>query len=530
MKKLLLVLLLAAHAALAEFDGRPVIIWDKACTSGAYNLSAQTCLFSSGGSGAPSGPNGSIQFNNSGSFGGSSSLTWNGSTLDLSGAELVSGQVQAQNFIQGVTGYACSGTTTLTNTSDQFSLFSSGSGTCTVVLPDATTLSDGWIFEFNQNASGNLTIEANGGGVLYVAPSGSFIRMIVLSNSFSAGQWDIHEEVPSNSFWGTAALVLPGKLELGTTGGYVALSAPSPIPSPYPIVLPSTAPSPGQDFYVESGGKLVWTSYLQLNGAIPMTANFSMGNNSITNVDFLTDIYNAYSVDVGYHLLYPPSGGSSLDWTNLYLQKNGGTIVDWGNGYLNSPNSYAGPPVVENWFNAQLFDFYGHESEDWNERNLYSADSSQSLLWDDGGAGQVSIPQGLLVGNTGSSFLSTYDAASVFFANSGTNSSVFVNSTNSYGNSQNLLLVNPDVPQQWGLGILGPMSGSPGTLQFNISGGYTGFYMNQNGTFTLPVQPPSNTPSNPQTGQVTLTSNFIMCVFNGSSWVQTSDGSTGCTF
>ena len=49
------------------------------------------------------------------------------------------------------------------------------------------------------------------------------------------------------------------------------------------------------------------------------------------------------------------------------------------------------------------------------------------------------------------------------------------------------------------------------------------------GLLTLPVQTLGNTPTGVN-GSIALTSTYIMCVYNGSSWVKTADGSTVCTF
>jgi hypothetical protein len=46
----------------------------------------------------------------------------------------------------------------------------------------------------------------------------------------------------------------------------------------------------------------------------------------------------------------------------------------------------------------------------------------------------------------------------------------------------------------------------------------------------LPVQASGVTPSVFVNGSVAITSGYIMCVYNGTSWVQVSNGSTACTF
>jgi hypothetical protein len=132
------------------------------------------------------------------------------------------GNSHANNFESASTGYAAAGTITLTAASSRISILSSGSGSATMVLPDATTLSVGHIFEFNNNASGIITIQQNGGGTLTTMQSGSYAYMILTSNSFAAGQWDYHWALPSVVKWGTLSLVYPGTItatKLITSGG-----------------------------------------------------------------------------------------------------------------------------------------------------------------------------------------------------------------------------------------------------------------------------------------------------------------------
>jgi hypothetical protein len=51
------------------------------------------------------------------------------------------------------------------------------------------------------------------------------------------------------------------------------------------------------------------------------------------------------------------------------------------------------------------------------------------------------------------------------------------------------------------------------------------------GTFlNLPIQAVGSSQKSPSSGDMALTSGFILCVYNGSGWVMTSDGHTTCTF
>jgi hypothetical protein len=102
------------------------------------------------------------------------------------------------------------GTTTLTAAST-FSQILSGTGGQTFKLPDATTLTNTTTFEFNNNATGTLTIIDNASGAVGTITSGGAAAIALLSNGTVAGTWDVHAYIPESVTWGTNAL------NLGTT-------------------------------------------------------------------------------------------------------------------------------------------------------------------------------------------------------------------------------------------------------------------------------------------------------------------------
>jgi len=178
----------------------------------------------------------------------------------IAGAKTFNGPVLAEVFALGTTGNAATGTITLTNTSTTVQVFSSGSGSATCVLPDATTLAAGWVYELNNNASGNITVQANGGTTLAVMPAGSYLRLILLSASFSAGQWDLHWLIPTNNRWGTSGLVVfpttsgtipsqRGVLTVGQDGGSQVFS----------MIGGSSATFPYWDFTISNDGNSTLT-------------------------------------------------------------------------------------------------------------------------------------------------------------------------------------------------------------------------------------------------------------------------------
>ena len=103
------------------------------------------------------------------------------------------------NNVNGYEGHASIGTISLTKSSSIYQYFTSGAGSCNLVLPDATTLQNGFMFYVNNNGSGNIYVQTYGSSALFTMPSNTFVLIVCLSNSFSAGQWDYHYSLPSSS-------------------------------------------------------------------------------------------------------------------------------------------------------------------------------------------------------------------------------------------------------------------------------------------------------------------------------------------
>lgn len=84
---------------------------------------------------------------------------------------------------------SAAGTTTLT-VSSPYRTQITGSTTQTVVLPDATTLVVGQEFMVINRSSGNVQVNANGGGAVQTMVGGSFATFTVTAIGSAAGSWD----------------------------------------------------------------------------------------------------------------------------------------------------------------------------------------------------------------------------------------------------------------------------------------------------------------------------------------------------
>jgi hypothetical protein len=131
----------------------------------------------------------------------------------------------ANIFFSGFTNTAAAGTTTTLLASSTPNWVVTGSGGQTFKLPDATTLSAGIIYTFNNNqTSGAITVNNNSGTLVVSVPSGGFVTLTLLTNSTAAGTWDYHYGTPANASWSTNTLNWPGSIT-NTTWNGVAIGA-----------------------------------------------------------------------------------------------------------------------------------------------------------------------------------------------------------------------------------------------------------------------------------------------------------------
>lgn len=167
------------------------------------------------------------------------SAIWNGTTIPVayggtgvtasSGANSVmirdaNQNVSINRLNQSSTTVTAAGSTTTLTAASTFSQILNGTGGQTFKLPDATTLTNTTTFEFNNNATGTLTIVDNASGPIGTIISGGAAAIALLSNGTVGGTWDVHAYIPENVQWGTNSLVLGSTIITGGTwnGGTIA--------------------------------------------------------------------------------------------------------------------------------------------------------------------------------------------------------------------------------------------------------------------------------------------------------------------
>jgi hypothetical protein len=168
-----------------------------------------------------------------------SSGTWQGTTVGVayggtgvtasSGANSVMIRDANQNVAvnrlnQSNTAVTAAGATTALTAASSYSQTLNGTGGQTYTMPDATTLTTGVAFVFNNNATGTLTLQDYATGSIGTITSGGAVELVLLANGTVAGTWDVHGFLPENVTWGTNALNLGSTVITNGTwnGGTIA--------------------------------------------------------------------------------------------------------------------------------------------------------------------------------------------------------------------------------------------------------------------------------------------------------------------
>ena len=179
-----------------------------------------------------------VYLNSSGNVSALGTITsgvWNGTTVPVAyggtgvtastGANSVvlrdaSVNISANSISEGYSNVAATGTTTVLTVASVPNYVVTGSGGQTYQLPDATTLTSGANYTFNNNqSSGTIVVKNNSSTTVATIQSGGYVDVILLSNATAAGSWDVHNFTPSNVSWSTNTLDYPGSITSATWNG-----------------------------------------------------------------------------------------------------------------------------------------------------------------------------------------------------------------------------------------------------------------------------------------------------------------------
>lgn len=158
--------------------------------------------------------------------------TWQGSTIAVayggtgvttsSGANSVMLRDANQNIAvnrvnQANTNTTAAGGTTLLTAASSYIHTLVGTGGQTYALPDATTLTTGVAFVFNNIATGTLTITDYASATIGTIASGGAGAVFLTANGTVGGTWDLHAYLPEGVTFGTNAFNLGSAVVSGGT-------------------------------------------------------------------------------------------------------------------------------------------------------------------------------------------------------------------------------------------------------------------------------------------------------------------------
>ena len=158
--------------------------------------------------------------------------TWQGTTVGVSyggtGVTASSGansvvlrdanqNTSLNNIFRNTTSTVSAAGTTVLTAASSFTQVLTGTLAQTYQLPDATTLTNGASFQFNNNSTGLLTIVNNGSGAVASVAAGGASQLFLTSTSTANGTWDTHGFIPENILWGTNSLYLNSDVITGGT-------------------------------------------------------------------------------------------------------------------------------------------------------------------------------------------------------------------------------------------------------------------------------------------------------------------------
>jgi len=291
---------------------------------------------------------------------------------------------------------AVNGTSTATVTSGQTITMNIGSAqhqkttgtsTCTFKLPDATYITNGWTYQFNNNSTGNVTIQNASAGAVTTVPGGGFLEVTCTDNSTTAGAWDTHWLAPSSTSWGNSSLQLAAgttiKLQ-GSSSGALTLTPPSTITS-YSVTLPAAQ---GTGALTNDGsGNLSWTassggtvtsvamsvpSFLSVSGS-PITTS---GTLAVTLSGTALPAVNGGTGATSFTAYAPVCGGTTttgaLQAASMGISTSGYVLTSNGSSAL--PSFQAAPSAVTNTY----FSGYMSSSSTWSKAGTGFADPTNS--------------------------------------------------------------------------------------------------------------------------------------------------------
>jgi hypothetical protein len=253
--------------------------------------------------------------------------------------------ITANSFNDSYSNTAASGTTITLTAASTRRYTITGSGGQVFTLPDATTLANGSIFEFDNNqTSGAITVNNNSGTLIVSVPSGGINRVDLLSNATVAGSWDKHSLAPANVSWSTNTFDYAGSITSATwNGATVAINRGGTGQTTQAAAITALTGTQTSGYYLRSNGTNSVLSAIQaadvptLNQNTTGTASNVTGTVAIANggtgQTTTSAAFNALSPITSTGDLIIGNGTNSATrlgiGTNGYVLTSNGTTATW---------------------------------------------------------------------------------------------------------------------------------------------------------------------------------------------------------
>jgi len=220
---------------------------------------------------------------------------------------------------------SAAGTTTLTTASSHFQILT-GSTTQTFKLPDATSLSVGSTWIFDNDSTGNLYITDYANGPVDTVAPGGYTTVFLETNGTVAGEWGRFGMLPNEVNWGTLSADLGNTVitnatwngnTIGTAYGGTGLTSFS--SANYALYSTSSSALTAGTLPVAAGGTgaTTLTGYTYGNGTGAFTASTTIPFSAITGTVPVNQGGTGQTSYTDGQLLIGNSSGNTLTKANL---------------------------------------------------------------------------------------------------------------------------------------------------------------------------------------------------------------------
>lgn len=340
--------------------------------------------------------------------------------------------ITINNFLPSLTTIVSAGGTTVLTAASAYIQKLSGTSNQTFQLPDATTLTAGIAYIFDNDSTGTMTIVDNASGaVATVLPGGSILSYLE-SNTTAAGNWARYGFIPAAVQWGNNSLnlgstvITGGTWNGGTIGtGYGGTGLTS-FTSGGALYATSTSALTSGTLPIFAGGTGLTTT--PANGALDIGNGTGFTRTTLTQGTGITITNGSGTITVANAspMTYPGAGipnSTGTAWGTSYTTTGSGSVVALQDNptfttQVTSP-FYVATGTITGALNAGAFN-YGTLA--YTDSNIFasftsSVNSYNQVIVQNTNAGSAASADFVVSNNSGT--------ASSYYGNFGMNSSAF---------------------------------------------------------------------------------------------------------